>query len=187
MCASFKELIRVVSNERSCPLLLEYNADVVDSVAESIKAQQAIVQDLKEKLSTLDEIHQKFVQAMELEIFRWSYLIRVYMITRFKKIQSLIGRLIIPMENKLTNNERNFCINYEEALSAGLDESNLAFSEEIEDLSPFVFFRALKDKGPTLLSSSETNETMEIFKDQIYFARLEHVKPLIDQREAVLI
>ena len=185
MDCSFQDLIHTVSNERCSPLLLPYKEEVIDAVLEQIEAQKKLVEELKQQQH--ENIHHKMCQAMELEILRWSYLIRVYLTTRFKKIQTLVGKLVVPIKDKLTRPEWEFCVDYQQAIEAALAGNEIEFTEEEEDLKPFVFFRALRDMGPTLFSSSETNEAMEIQKNQIYFARLEHVKPYIKDGRVVLV
>ena len=186
MTVTAQELIQTVGNERASPLLLPYHEEVIEAANAQLRAQEEKVEQIKENLPNLDEIQQKFVQAMELEILRWKYLIRVYMTTRFKKIQALVGKLIIPIQTKLTETEWTFCQSFQESMSLALGGAT-EFTDEEEDLTPFVFFKALVDMDSMLLSSLETNEAIDIQKNQIYFARLEHVLPLVNDGRAALL
>jgi hypothetical protein len=52
-------------------------------------------------------------------------------------------------------------------------------NQDPKDLSAFVFFQAVEDLGPTRLSANSTSEAVPLGRDQIYFARLEHIRHFI--------
>lgn len=181
------ELVKIVGNERSCPMLLKYQSNIIGKAENRIKSQEQKLSEVKENIQSLSDIEQKFSQAMELEILRWKYLIRVYNSTRIKKIQNLIEKLIIPDHDDLSETEWEFCVNFQKAFSNALGTEDTEFTPEEKDMSPFVFFKALRDVGPRLLSSSETNEVMDISKNSINLARLQHVMELVNEGSAAFI
>ena len=97
-----QELVKVASNERSCQILLPYQANIIGKAEKRIQAQEQRLNEARENIQSLSDIEQKFLQAMELEILRWKYLIRVYNSTRLKKIQLLVEKLITPNQEELS-------------------------------------------------------------------------------------
>jgi len=180
-------LLRVVGNERSSPILLSYESDIVQTISDQIAEQERSIQQIKESLGTRTDIPQKFCQAMELEVLRWNYVLHVYHSTRFKKIQALMSQMKLPMDIKLSPPEKAFCETLGRAIDAALSGGGSEFTEETEDLSSFVFFRPLEDIEPTLLSQSETAEAIPLQHGQTYFARLAHVKEFLDQGRVILV
>lgn len=182
-----QELVKVASNERSCQILLPYQANIIGKAEKRIQAQEQRLNEARENIQSLSDIEQKFLQAMELEILRWKYLIRVYNSTRLKKIQLLVEKLITPNQEELSEVEWEFCVNFQKAFSTALGDETIDFSPEEKDTSPFVFFKAIRDIGPRLLSNSQTNEVMNITKNSINLARLQHVLPLVEDDSATFI
>lgn len=180
-------LLNAVSNERSTTLLLPYQEDLLDEVKEIMEKQNTIIESYNERIQDLDKTQQIFCQAMELEVLRWRYLIQVYLTARLKKIQAMVGNMVIPIKEKLSEAEASYCAEFAIIFKNALGETELDFSQEDEDLSSFVFFKPLVDAGSTLISSNATNEIVDLKKDQIYFARLEHVKSLLDDEKVVLL
>lgn len=182
-----QELVKIAGNERSCPILLPYQQNIISKAEKRIKAQEQRISEARENIQALSEIEHKFLHIMELEILRWKYLIRVYHSTRLKKIQELVEKLIIPNKDELCEVEWEFCLNFQKAFSAALGDENVEFTSEEKDMSPFVFFKALTNIGPRLLSDSETNEVMDISENSINLARLHHVIQLVDENNAAFI
>jgi hypothetical protein len=185
--ALFTRLLRVVGNERSSPALLNYEKDIVSEIQTAISSQKSHLQSLQDLMPTLSDTDRKLSQAKELELLRWDYVLRIYHATRFKKIQTLVGQMILPVTERLSVPEQAFSENLARAIEAALPERACEFSEDPEDLSAFVFFQAIEDLGPTLLSSSATAEAVPLERNQIYFARLEHIKHLLDSGRVFLL
>ncbi|KAH0785582.1 Synthetic lethal mutants of dpb11-1 five family protein [Histomonas meleagridis] len=179
--------INAVSNERSTTLLLPYQQELVEEINEVMQNQKGVINTLKEQMNELDAIQQKFCQAMELEMLRWNYLMQVYFTARLKKIQLSVSKMVIPIAEKLSPAEAKFCGEFATIFKTALGDTALEFTQEEEDLSSFVFFKSLVDAGSTLLSSNATNEVVDLKKNQIYFARIEHVKSLLDEEKIVLL
>lgn len=180
-------LLNAVSNERSTTILLPYQEDLLEEVKEIMDKQHDIIENFNERIQDFDKTQQIFCQAMELEELRWKYLVQIYLTSRLKKIQSMVGNMVIPIKEKLSEAEANYCAEFAIIYKNALGETELDFTQEEEDLSSFVFFKPLADAGAALLSSNSTNEIVDLKKDQIYFARLEHVKSLLDDEKIVLL
>lgn len=181
----------IVSNERSSPVLLSYEEEIISEAKEVIGAQAQQVSTMKQQMAELDPVQRKFCQAMELEVIRWKYLLQTYHSTRFKKIQTLIAQLTRPLDQKLSVAERAFCDNLQAAVEAAVIDSTVEFNEEREDeedgSSAFVFFKALDSISGIQLSGTETNEPMDIEKNQICFARFSKIRRLVEDQLVVLL
>jgi hypothetical protein len=183
----FTRLLRIVGNERSSPALLPYEGDIVQEIQTVVSMQKSRVQALQDQMVSLSDIDRKLSQAMELELLRWNYVLRVYHATRFRKIQTLIGQMLTPVTERLSGPERVFAESLSRAVEVALPGSACEFTEDPDDMSAFVFFQATEDLGPTLLSSSATAEAVPLARSQIYFARLEHIKHLLDAGQVILL
>jgi hypothetical protein len=181
-----KHFLRIVGNERCSSPLLSYEADVVRQVHDLVSAQKSKLQQLKTRMTTLSDIERRFSHAMELEVLRWNYVLRIYHAARFKKIQALLGKLILPVVGQLSDFERTFSENLVRAIKAAMP-GECEFTPDSEDQSAFVFFQAIEDLGPTLLSASSTSEAVPLQHNQIYFARLEHIRHLLDAGRVFLV
>ena len=176
----------IVSNERSTPVLLSYEEEIIEEAKEVINAQAQQISAMKQQMANLDPVQRKFCQAMELEVLRWKYMLQTYHSTRFKKIQTLIAQLVRPFDVKLSVAERAFCDNLQAAVEAAVIDSSVEFTMEEEDLSGFVFFKALEDIHGIQLSGTETDEPMNIERNQICFARFGKIRDLVERRMAIL-
>lgn len=180
-------LLAIVSNERCAPALLPYEEEVIAETEETIKQQSEQVQKLESDLQSLDEVQLRFMQAMQLEILRWKYLVQTYHSTRFKKIQTMMAQMIIPDPDHLSEAEAGFCRKLGDAIQAALEGGGLGFQRESEECTGYVFFKALEDLNRIVLSSVETHEPQDVRKGQIYFARFDKVKPWLDDRSVMLL
>lgn len=176
----------IVSNERSTSVLLRYEHEIIEETKEVMRAQTQQVNTMKQEMANLDAVQRKFCQAMELELLRWKYLLQTYHSTRFKKIQTLIAQLVRPDDEKLSDAERSFCNNLQDAVEAAVIDSTVEFTMEEEDLSGFVFFKALEEIHGIQLSGTETDEPMNIERNQICFARFGKIKGLVESGKVVL-
>jgi hypothetical protein len=187
MASALARLLRAAGNERCAPALLAYDADVVRDVQEAVAAQKSRIQQMQQSLAALSDVERRLSQAMELEVLRWSYALRVYHASRFKKIQNLVGQMLLPVAARLSPPEQAFAESLAAAIEAAIPGRAAEFAEDPEDLSAFVFFQALEDLGPTLLSASATAEAVPLERGQIYFARLEHIRHLLDAGRVALL
>jgi hypothetical protein len=182
-----RALLTVVGNERSSAMLFDYESQGVAAVKEQIARQETSIEELKKSLGTSNDIRQRFVQAMELEVLRWNYVLHAYHTTRFRKIQSLVSQMLIPTESKLSPPEKAFCQSLSLAFETAMEGGAATFLEETEDFSGFVFFQPVVDMGATLLSQSPTAEALPLKHTDIYLSRLEHVRELRESGKIVLI
>jgi hypothetical protein len=182
---AFRALSAIVGNERSSAVLLKYEGIVLAEVERRIAEQKAKLDDMRQRIATLDGNDQRFFSAMELEVFRWQYLIKTYHSVRFRKIQALACQLIDPEREKMSDPESSFYENVVRAVTTALHREHEAdvpirVTPEEEDLSQFVFFSPVEDLGQQSFSDIPSLEALELKRGQIYFARMRHVKPLLE-------
>jgi 2-iminoacetate synthase ThiH len=185
---TFGGLAAIVSNERGCSVLLDHKADVIMSVRrELIERRKAITELLGQQ--GIDRITRMFYLSMEQEAMRWEYMIQAYHSIRIRKIQTMISQLIIPERSKLSDQEAEFqkslVIAFENVLAKRTFEGeripdSVKWKTEDDSMPEFVFFQPLMDIGEHMLSDTASSEAFRLYQGQIYFARMRHVKPLID-------
>ena len=195
-------LIRAAGNERNSPGLLEYRRELIDRVNARISEQVSEIQsqreELKQTASGFDRasvlLKSNILNAMELETIRWKFYLRVYLTSRFKKIQSMLMGMVTPQLDLLSDAELEFTNQFKELISETLktadpsSEEKIVFQDDIPTReNQFVFFQPLRDIGPYQLSSLSDAETTNVVKGQVYYARYDIVRPLLDSNEVFLV
>ena len=195
-----KELIKILSNEKSIKKLLPFNSEIIEQVNARIKQKEEQIENIKRSISegsqnattslnltyNLD-VQRRMINVSELDLLRWKFLVKSYYITRFNKIKIMLSNLIIPSTDKLCDVETQFCEKLAQVMNNAAPFETLQFQEENDNDNEYVFFKALENIGIASLGADETSEGIDIRKGQIYFSKFEYVREFYESGSIVLI
>lgn len=195
-----KELIKILSNEKSIKKLLPFNSEIIEQVSARIKQKEEQIEIVKKNISEKSQnlttslnssynldVQRRMINASELDLLRWKFLVKSYYITRFNKIKVMLSNLIIPSTDKLCDVETQFCEKLAQAMDNATPFETLQFQNEDDNDNEYVFFKALENIGIASLGADETLEGVDIRKGQIYFSKFEYVREFYESGSIILI